>query len=271
MNVQTRRTKSQYRDVNNLLNAIQPPSENIKTSVKVITESNDTSVLPGEVVSVLIGFENTGDKTFTVTDICATFTNHYDNTQMLRNYSAVHHNISVRSGDLHTFEYMIQLDQKMTPFSYGFVVAVFGHCNGEEYTQIPLNGTIVVKESPAAISTRSFLIIVAFLSGLITLGVFYRVQIKAFVLKFIERVKQGDFRFRRGGKKAPKVRKHNVNTGNPEKDELINAQREEEDEWLQGTSSMSYVKRQRARRAISQSPNPPVVRQSRGRSPTTVK
>lgn len=265
--------RSRYRETYELMDNIQDPFSNVVTNYKLILNKNDSLIQPDDAVSVLIGFENTGGKTLTVTDICASLASEYDPSILLRNFSAAHHNISVRGHEVHTFEYTFKVDIKTKPLDYGLLVAVFYRDNsGNEYTSVVMNSTITISELSNKIGTRSFLTLLTLFVTIIAVIVIYRKEIKKYILNTYKRISSGDFSLRKKGTKKV-VRSNHVNTGNKERDARINAERDEQDEWLEGSSTMHYIKKKRGKsqRDISQSPkrSPSASQQSRPRGRST--
>lgn len=261
------RTYNDIREASELFDAAGQPHRQIVTSSKIIYERNDSKVEPNHILSVLVGFENTGAQTFVITDICAALTSLGEEPQYLRNYSALRPNVTVNSHEIHTLEYRFQVDDKTNPNEYGFVVAVFYHiANGTEYTTFAVNSTLVIVDAPVRFGARTFLVVLAVFILLVVLAVYRRNELMTWARYAYKQVREGNFRgaFRRT-RAAPQER-HRVNTGNPEKDRLIQIQRQDEDEWLSGTANYKYIKKERQRKHQSQSPSRDTPK-PRGRSP----
>ncbi|KAH7824152.1 putative translocon-associated protein subunit alpha [Monocercomonoides exilis] len=252
--------RSRSRETAELLDNLREPSPNVESKTKMLLTREGSKICPGDVVSLLIGFENNGSKTFYVTDIVAAMTAPYEPTQYFRNYSAMHHNISVRSNEIHTFEYAFKVDPRINPYEYGVVAVVFYHdSKGNEYSTVVANMTLPVSDAPGEIGTRSFLIIVALIVAGSIGGYMARESIKNYAKDTYTKIKTKGFK--KPKKKNDKSSKSPSGSYSPAPKKSV--EEREQDSWLSGTNSQGYKKT----RKVSASPAKSSQRKDRGRSP----
>ena len=260
-----------FRETAELMNSTSLPSNGVRTSFKIIYARNSTEVQPGDIVTVLIGFENVGNTTYQVTDICAAMAAPNEPTNLIRNYSAFHHNITIQRNTIHTMEYSIRIDDKTNPFNYSLIVAIFYHdiFDNNEFTSIPYNSTFVVIDSPNHLDTRRFLVLLSLFVGAVIVVVYKRKIIIDYCTEIFKRLSRGEFNFSKISrtKKTTIKPKKPIRTGNPELDEKRTLERDEQDEWLPNSTTMKYIKQDRRKRAMSQSPARQASNKPRGRSP----
>jgi hypothetical protein len=114
----------------------------VKTSFRIVPNhivnnedgTSEECVYPGDVIDILIGFENVGDFDLYITDVCGSLTSSYDFTEYLRNFTAIHQNVTVKPSEHHTLNYPLLLDDRTNPIKFGILVAVFFEDNsGKQY------------------------------------------------------------------------------------------------------------------------------------------
>ncbi|KAK2963984.1 putative translocon-associated protein subunit alpha [Blattamonas nauphoetae] len=245
---ETRRQKSNFiRETNELLNNVNEPHDNVIVTSKLLPQQSTELIHPGDVVDMLIGFENSGQDTFFVTDLVVAMTDPYDRVTYVRNYTTMHLNVTVNPLEQLTLEYPFMIDPRTNPVEFGVVGLVFySDLKGREFTSVPCNTTIVIVDKPYAINSQRFVLIIAVLSIAVALIYLSRRAIGDCLVSVMP-----------GQKKNKRKRRSRPMT-----------KEEEEESWRVGTLSASFEKAHK--RAVSQSPGG-LKRSKRGRSPGPTK
>jgi hypothetical protein len=221
------------RESHELLGNIQEPHPKVETKHKLLLKNNDSLIYPGDIVSVLIGFENTGNRPLFITDVVSTMTPPNEPTSFYRNFTAMHHNISVRAHESHTLEYPFAVDTRLNPLEYGLITVVFYmDLKGTEYSSVVCNRTFSVTEAPSMVDARTFLIIVTIIGAVVTAGVIFREKIMKHALRYWNQYVKGKKGKSSGGSSSVTSKQN---------------------EWIGATSTAMYAKKS-VRRAASSSP-----------------
>ncbi|KAK2952908.1 putative translocon-associated protein subunit alpha [Blattamonas nauphoetae] len=203
----------EFHDATDLLENIQKPKDEIKAASKLLAQHENDEIFPGDVLSILIGVENQDTDAIVLSEIVTVLTDPFERSRFVRNYSALHLNVTIESEQTHVVEYMFKMDPRINPVEYGLIAYIYyNDLKGKEYTTVAINQTILIKDKPATINAQRFLIIVAVLTIIIVVGVLSR--------KSIAKCLKGQ------GKKSDKPKE----------------EKEEQEEWLSGTNSASYKK-----------------------------
>eukprot|EP01130_Rhizamoeba_saxonica_P000080 TRINITY_DN10100_c0_g1_i1.p1 TRINITY_DN10100_c0_g1~~TRINITY_DN10100_c0_g1_i1.p1 ORF type:complete len:222 (-),score=41.95 TRINITY_DN10100_c0_g1_i1:22-687(-) len=151
-------------------------SRNITTSA-VFPRHNSMKVPAGEVVELLLGFKNIGDKAVNVTYIRSNLLFNYDKS-VIKNFTTFAYGDVVMPGEEATFSYSFYIDQMVQPSNYGFISAVYYYDEQyQNYTTVFFNGTIDVIEAERDIDVSNFFGLV-FLAGIIAIAGYVYIQTK---------------------------------------------------------------------------------------------
>lgn len=135
---------------------------------KIITSSHDvmaTSIFPrypdaqlpvGKILELLLGFKNTGQKTFNVTAIRGSFRYPGDLSIYLHNFTSWRGSTIVGPGEHQTFQYYFG-DQMLEPKDYHFVVTMaYTDEDNTNYQTVFYNSTVYITEDALPFDLQTF-------------------------------------------------------------------------------------------------------------------
>jgi len=97
----------------------------------------------GEIIEVLLGFTNTGRKTFNITSLAASLNHPQDFKYYIQNYTRFDYGVLVHPDEQISLTYMFRPDALLEPREFGLIVSVFYHDEiGGNFTTAFFNGTI---------------------------------------------------------------------------------------------------------------------------------
>jgi len=165
----------------------------------------------GDVIPIVLGFTNKGERNFNITSIAAYLKYPQDWKYFLQNYTRFWYGEIVPPGESHSFVYSFYPDPMLEPRDFGLQVNVFyTDSAGENYTSVFYNGTFTLTESNEGLDAQTLFTYVGILgvAGLIGFGVY------------------------KAGRSATKKRfpKQRVEYGTQQQDVIDN-------EWLEGTAA----------------------------------
>jgi len=189
-------------------------------SVDVATASafprfSSRKFLAGEPVEILVGFRNKGNSPFNVTLIHASFNYPLDYSYYIQNFTAIEYGTFVAAQEEATFSYFFRPDPMLEPRDFGLVVSVFYQdVNKKNYTNVVFNSTVEMVEASGGLDAQGFFAILAVVAVVGLVGfVLFRTL--------------GTWSKRQGGGKISGVGKVSAAA----------RQKEDEDDWLVGTSA----------------------------------
>jgi len=185
-------------------------SPDAKTAFVFPSSGTKTFVI-GDVIPVVLGFTNKGERNFNITSIAAYLKYPQDWRYFLQNYTRFWYGEIVPPGETHSFVYSFFPDPMLEPREFGLQVNVFyTDSAGENYTSVFYNGSFHLIESNEGLDAQTLFTYVGILgvAGLIGFGVY------------------------KAGRSATKKRfpKQRVEYGTQQKDVIDN-------EWLEGTAA----------------------------------
>jgi len=124
--------------------------------------------------TIVLGFKNNGQKTFSFNSIKGTLYYHIDYTYQLENYTKIDFGVPIRSGEEYSFSYTFTLNQMLVEGDYGLELYAFYNDDFGNYSTSFFNSTITLLEPEDTFDLRdvfqlSFVVAVA---SLLTFGAY---------------------------------------------------------------------------------------------------
>jgi len=189
------------------------PSSDVVTTA-VFPGSVDKKFTVGEVVELVVGFTNNGDKTLNVTSLYASLRYPVDWRVYVQNFTRQNVGVTVGPSEQIDFLYTFRPDPLLDPREFGLAAQVFYRdSENNNYTSFFYNSTIFLQEANEGIDIQLIFTYVGILAVVGLIGFFaYKAIAKA--------------------TKKSRGPKRPVETGSQKKKDLV-----VDDEWLQGTSA----------------------------------
>ena len=112
--------------------------------------------IQGEIIEVLCGFKNTGDKSFNITTLKGSLNSPYD-FMYIQNFTELSPFTEIRMGEEGTLAYQFFPDPHLEPRDYVLTLYVdYVDADKEEYRSVFFNTTIEMVESQSSLDTRTF-------------------------------------------------------------------------------------------------------------------
>ena len=122
-------------------------------------------IVLGELVDVLCGFSNNGDKSFNITQMRGSLHNAID-YRTIMNLTEANPFAEIKKGEHGTMNYRFYLDPALDPAKYALTLSIdYIDADREEYRTVYFNSTVDLVESASDASSR------AFFGRFITIGV----------------------------------------------------------------------------------------------------
>jgi len=177
----------------------------------------------GEIIEVLLGFTNTGPKTFNITSLGASLTHPQDFKYFIQNYTRFEYGVLVHPNEQASLNYKFRPDAMLDHREFGLVVSVYYHDEiGGNFTTAFFNGTIDIVDPNNGFDFQQAIIYLG-LVGIVGVGGFFAYQ--TLVGKKARRVKKTP---------TPYVEVGTINKKTP----LVTL----DNEWLEGTYAISPSK-----------------------------
>lgn len=140
------------------------PSDFVKTTT-LFPDYPDNKIVLGELVDVLCGFSNNGDKSFNITQMRGSLHNAID-YKTIMNLTEANPFAEIKKGEHGTMNYRFFLDPALDPAKYALTLSIdYIDADREEYRTVYFNSTVDLVESASDASSR------AFFGRFITIGV----------------------------------------------------------------------------------------------------
>jgi len=180
----------------------------------------------GEIIEVLLGFTNTGPKTFNISSLGASLTHPQDFKYFIQNYTRFEYGVLVHPNEQVSLDYKFRPDAMLDYREFGLVVSVYYHDeSGGNFTTAFFNGTIDIVDPNNGFDFQQAVIYLG-LIGIVGVGGFFAYQ--TLVGKKARRTKKTSI---------PYVEVGTINKQSP----IVTL----DNEWLEGTHAIS-PSRQRA-------------------------
>jgi len=197
------------------------PSPDVSTAF-VLPDHPNKVITAGDIVEVLLGFVNNGDREFNITSVSASLNHPLDFRYYIQNYTRAEYGLLVQPKEQVSVSYRFRPDPLLEPRDFALVVSVFYEDeSGTNFTNAFFNGTITIAEADTGIDLQQLFLTVGFL-GVVGLGGYFALQSFGANNAKKERRSSGSFR-------TPKVTKEGSFEVPQEKLKL-------DDDWLSGTN-----------------------------------
>jgi hypothetical protein len=174
------------------------------------TGGDQKSLLQGELAELVIGFRNTGDKTFNVTHIFCAIVYVHDFNNFIQNFTRDRPDLIIEPNTEVSFVYPFRPDPMIEPRDWGFIgVVAYTDDVGSVYQSVFWNSTLTVIESEGEFSAQIFFTYVLSIGAL---GLFLYILYRSFTKK---------------SRSSSYTRRETGTVGSSA----------ETDEWLQGTAA----------------------------------
>ena len=135
----------------------------------LFTKPVEQEFAAGELVKLLVGFTNNGEKDFIVDTIDASFRYPQDFSFYIQNFTAVGYQRQVESGRQATFEYAFQPSETFSGRPFGLTINLnYRDADGNMFQQAMFNDTITLVEPDEGLDGETFFLYV-FLAALVVL------------------------------------------------------------------------------------------------------
>ncbi|ELT99950.1 hypothetical protein CAPTEDRAFT_223723 [Capitella teleta] len=135
----------------------------------LFTKPVDQVFAAGELVKILVGFTNAGEKDFVVDTIDAAFHYPQDYSFYIQNFTAVGYQRQVESGRQATFEYAFQPSDSFSGRPFGLTINLnYRDQDGNMFQQAMFNETITLVEPDEGLDGETFFLYI-FLAALVVL------------------------------------------------------------------------------------------------------
>eukprot|EP00026_Physarum_polycephalum_P014236 Phypoly_transcript_14727.p1 GENE.Phypoly_transcript_14727~~Phypoly_transcript_14727.p1 ORF type:complete len:246 (+),score=51.86 Phypoly_transcript_14727:114-851(+) len=133
-------------------------------------------VTAGDIVEVLLGFVNNGDREFNITSVSASLNHPLDYRYFIQNYSRAEYGLLVQPKEQVSVSYRFRPDPLLEPRDFGLVVSVFYEDeSGKNFTNAFYNGTITIVEADTGFDLQQLFLTVGFF-GVLGLGGYFALQ-----------------------------------------------------------------------------------------------
>jgi len=191
-------------------------SPDARTAV-VFPQNPTLDFTPGEIVELVLGFSNKGERLFNITHITASLRYLQDWKYYIQNFTKLTYGIGVLPEQEGSFLYTFRPDPLIEPRQFGMQVNVFYHDSANEnFTSVLFNGTINIVEPNESFDTQTVFTYVGLLAVVGLIGFIVLKSLGTFEKKI---------RGRKSDYSTPKVA-----------NQLDN-------DWLEGTSASSFTKK----------------------------
>jgi len=135
-------------------------SEDIETSY-VFPDYQEKKFPLGEIIDILLGIKNNGEKTYNVTILHGLL--HYNQEFVIQNFTQFFYGSLVEKNDHTTYLYRFLPDPRLEPREYGVVISAdYIDNEGTQYSSIVANTTITLYEPDAGYDILSIVTTIAF-------------------------------------------------------------------------------------------------------------
>jgi len=146
----------EYEDVEDVEESVSvlQPSPDALTSV-LFTNFPDRRFVQGDIVTILIGFHNNGQKTFNITHVGASLRSPFDYSYIIQNLTSSEVGLIVESGREVSIEYKFRADTSLEPLEFwlsGWIL--YNNSDHQIFTSAFYNATIEFVEKPNNFDAR---------------------------------------------------------------------------------------------------------------------
>jgi len=113
----------------------------------------------GEPVEILLGFVNSGEESYDLTHITASFNYPLDYSYYIQNFTAREYNVSVKPSTQVSLAYTFLPDPLLEPRDFGLVCSVhYRDSQGNNFTSVFFNSTVDMIEHSGGVDTQTFFV-----------------------------------------------------------------------------------------------------------------
>jgi len=146
----------EYEDVEDVEESVSvlQPSPDIHTSV-LFTNFPDRRFVQGEIVTILVGFHNSGQKTFNITNVGASLRSPFDYSYIIQNLTSSEVGLIVEPGNEVSIEYKFRADPSLEPLEFwlsGWLL--YNNSDHQIFRSAFYNATIDLVEKPNNFDAR---------------------------------------------------------------------------------------------------------------------
>jgi len=158
-------------------NETQPLSSSPDVHTSYVFPDYPSQKLPsGELVEVLVGFTNNGQKTVKITNIGASLNHPQDFRYYIQNYTKFEYDVLVHPDEQVSLAYRFRPDALLEPREFGLIVSVYYHDEvGGNFTTAFFNGTIDIVDPDNGFDFQQAFIYLG-LVAIVGLGGFFAYQ-----------------------------------------------------------------------------------------------
>jgi hypothetical protein len=151
------------------------PSPDVST-VFVFPDHPNKVITAGEIVEVLLGFVNNGDREFNITYVFASLNHPLDYRYYIQNYTRAEYGLLVQPNEQVSVSYRFRPDPLLEPRDFGLVVNVlYEDESGRIYHNAFFNGTVTIEEPDTGFDLQQLFLTVGFF-GVLGLGGYFALQ-----------------------------------------------------------------------------------------------
>jgi len=148
------------------------PSPDVSTAF-VFPDHPAKVITAGDIVEVLLGFVNNGDREFNITTVAASLNHPLDFRYYIQNYTKLEYGLLVQPKEQVSVSYRFRPDPLLEPRDFGLVVSVFYEDeSGTNFTNAFFNGTVTIVEPDTGFELQQMFLYIGFLGVLGLVGYF---------------------------------------------------------------------------------------------------
>jgi len=132
------------------------PSPNASVNFIFANTGELKKAIAGDLTEILIGFINSGNKTFNITSVSASLNYLLDMRIYIQNFTEHEYDVLVHPNERITLSYSFTPDSLLDTRDFGFIASIFYNDDVSNYSTTFYNGSIGIEEADVSFDSQSF-------------------------------------------------------------------------------------------------------------------